>query len=78
MYIFSIYIVLCGIVWYSMVLCGIVWYDMVLLCMCSGILVPGGFGQRGTEGKILAINYARQRKIPFLGEGKGGEGSGGK
>ena len=40
--------------------------------LCSGILVPGGFGQRGTEGKILAINYARQRKIPYLGEGEEG------
>lgn len=33
----------------------------------DGILVPGGFGVRGTEGKILAINYARKNKIPFLG-----------
>ena len=33
----------------------------------SGILVPGGFGQRGTEGKIAAISYAREHKIPFLG-----------
>lgn len=33
----------------------------------SGILVPGGFGQRGTEGKIAAIRYAREHKIPFLG-----------
>ena len=33
----------------------------------SGILVPGGFGQRGTEGKIIAIRYAREHKIPFLG-----------
>ena len=33
----------------------------------SGILVPGGFGQRGTEGKILAITYARKNRIPFLG-----------
>ncbi len=32
-----------------------------------GILVPGGFGERGTEGKMLAIQYARERKIPFLG-----------
>ena len=32
-----------------------------------GILVPGGFGVRGTEGKILAIEYARTHKIPFLG-----------
>lgn len=33
----------------------------------SAILVPGGFGKRGTEGKILAIRYARENKIPFLG-----------
>jgi CTP synthase len=33
----------------------------------SGILIPGGFGERGTEGKILAIQYAREKKIPFFG-----------
>jgi CTP synthase len=33
----------------------------------SGILIPGGFGKRGTEGKIAAINFARRYKIPFLG-----------
>ncbi len=33
----------------------------------SGILIPGGFGKRGTEGKISAISYARKNKIPFLG-----------
>ena len=33
----------------------------------SAILIPGGFGKRGTEGKIEAIKYARQNKIPFLG-----------
>lgn len=33
----------------------------------DGILVPGGFGKRGIEGKILAIEYARTRKVPFLG-----------
>ena len=33
----------------------------------SGILIPGGFGKRGTEGKIAAINFARINKIPFLG-----------
>ena len=33
----------------------------------SGLLIPGGFGKRGTEGKISAIRYARERKIPFLG-----------
>jgi CTP synthase len=32
-----------------------------------GIIVPGGFGSRGTEGKILAIRYARENKIPYLG-----------
>jgi CTP synthase len=32
-----------------------------------GILVPGGFGERGTEGKIAAVQFARERKIPFLG-----------
>lgn len=32
-----------------------------------GILVPGGFGTRGTEGKILAAKYARENKIPYLG-----------
>lgn len=33
----------------------------------NGILIPGGFGDRGIEGKILAVNYARINKIPFLG-----------
>jgi CTP synthase len=33
----------------------------------SGILVPGGFGERGTEGMILAIKWAREQNIPFLG-----------
>tara|TARA_Y100000768_G_scaffold388765_1_gene386924 strand:- start:6916 stop:8529 length:1614 start_codon:yes stop_codon:yes gene_type:complete len=33
----------------------------------SGILVPGGFGERGTEGKILAIQFARENKVPFFG-----------
>ncbi len=33
----------------------------------DGILVPGGFGSRGAEGKISVINYARKTKIPFLG-----------
>jgi len=33
----------------------------------SGILIPGGFGKRGTEGKIMAIKYARDKKIPFFG-----------
>ena len=34
---------------------------------CDGILVAGGFGERGIEGKISAIQYAREGKIPFLG-----------
>lgn len=34
---------------------------------CKGILVPGGFGDRGVEGKIMAIKYAREHKLPFLG-----------
>ena len=32
-----------------------------------GILVPGGFGQRGTEGMMLAVKWAREQKIPYLG-----------
>ncbi len=38
-----------------------------LLGSVSGILVPGGFGSRGIEGKILAIRFAREKNIPFLG-----------
>ena len=38
-----------------------------LLGDCNGVLVPGGFGSRGIEGKILAIQYARTHGIPFLG-----------
>ena len=38
-----------------------------LLAGCDGILVPGGFGRRGVEGKIRAITYAREKKIPFFG-----------
>jgi len=33
----------------------------------NGILVPGGFGERGTEGKINAVTFARQRNVPFFG-----------
>lgn len=33
----------------------------------SGILVPGGFGERGVEGKIEAVRYARENKVPYLG-----------
>jgi CTP synthase len=38
-----------------------------LLEGCDGILVPGGFGKRGAEGKISAITFARENKIPFFG-----------
>ena len=38
-----------------------------LLAGCDGVLVPGGFGSRGVEGKIRAITYARENKIPFFG-----------
>ena len=34
---------------------------------CHGVVVPGGFGQRGMEGKIATIKYARENKIPYLG-----------
>jgi CTP synthase len=33
----------------------------------DGVLVPGGFGMRGVEGKISAVKYAREKKVPFLG-----------
>jgi len=33
----------------------------------KGILIPGGFGNRGVEGKIMAVKYAREKKIPYLG-----------
>lgn len=38
-----------------------------LLGGVDGILVPGGFGERGIEGKVQAIRYAREKKVPFLG-----------
>ena len=37
------------------------------LATMDAVLVPGGFGKRGTEGKIAAIRYARENKIPYLG-----------
>ena len=37
------------------------------LSSCNGILVPGGFGERGSAGKILAIQFARERNIPYFG-----------
>jgi len=39
----------------------------VIFCGVDGILVPGGFGTRGTEGKIQAARFARENKIPFFG-----------
>jgi CTP synthase len=41
--------------------------DLSALDNIDAILVPGGFGIRGTEGKILAVRHARTRKIPFFG-----------
>ncbi len=38
-----------------------------VLKSADGILVPGGFGDRGIEGKILAVKYARENKVPYLG-----------
>lgn len=42
-------------------------HDASLLDGMDAILVPGGFGERGVEGKIKAIQYAREMKVPFLG-----------
>jgi CTP synthase len=41
--------------------------DMSFMDQVAGVVVPGGFGSRGTEGKIEVIRAARERKIPFLG-----------
>jgi CTP synthase len=38
-----------------------------MLSGCDAVLVPGGFGVRGTEGKIQAVKYAREKKVPFFG-----------
>ena len=40
------------------------WHEV---CTANGILVPGGFGHRGTEGMIAAANWARKNKTPYLG-----------
>ncbi len=40
---------------------------LVLFFYFSGVLVPGGFGSRGVEGKIAAIEWARTKSKPFLG-----------
>jgi CTP synthase len=50
----------------------IVWLDAERFETCQlkdydGILIPGGFGKRGIEGKIEAIRYARENRVPFLG-----------
>jgi len=42
-------------------------FDLDDLKKLNGVVVPGGFGYRGIEGKILAIEYLRKNKIPFLG-----------
>jgi CTP synthase len=42
-------------------------HDTSLLDSVDALLVPGGFGERGIEGKIKAIQYARENKVPFLG-----------
>ena len=39
----------------------------LLLQGANGILVPGGFGDRGVQGKILAAKYARENNVPYLG-----------
>jgi CTP synthase len=41
--------------------------DLSRLNSADAILVPGGFGERGTEGKMAAIRYARENKVPYLG-----------
>ena len=38
-----------------------------VLSACDGVLVPGGFGNRGIEGKLLAVKYAREHGVPYLG-----------
>lgn len=37
------------------------------LCRSDGVIVPGGFGKRGIEGKIAACQWCRQKQKPFLG-----------
>jgi CTP synthase len=41
--------------------------DWALVREADGILVPGGFGTRGTEGKIMAARYSREKEVPYLG-----------
>jgi len=42
-------------------------HGIELLASADGILVPGGFGERGLEGKLLAVKYARENNVPYLG-----------
>lgn len=42
-------------------------HDMLALRNVHGILVPGGFGERGAEGKIKAVQYARENNVPYFG-----------
>ena len=42
-------------------------YELEELSSLNGVIIPGGFGYRGIEGKIEAIKYIRENKIPFLG-----------
>jgi len=42
-------------------------FNIFLSTIFSGILVPGGFGKRGTEGKIAAAEWGRKMKKPYLG-----------
>lgn len=42
-------------------------YELEDLNICNGIIVPGGFGERGIEGIIMAIKFSRENNIPFLG-----------
>lgn len=42
-------------------------YFLFVFQGADGILVPGGFGNRGVEGKILAAKYARENRVPYLG-----------
>jgi len=41
--------------------------NFAALADCDAILIPGGFGERGTEGKIRAAQYAREKQVPYLG-----------
>ncbi len=42
-----------------------------MLADCDGVIVPGGFGDRGIDGKLVAIQYARENNVPFFGIGLG-------